>query len=75
MGSMRRPKRVVIHGSDERDYYFLVKAGEDLRQDQRIEQMFWAMNTIFQMETPCVQRRLGSLSLSHSLSVYVSMYV
>lgn len=35
MGSLRKPKRLTIHGSDEREYSFLVKAGEDLRQDQR----------------------------------------
>lgn len=39
MGSMRKPKRLTIRGDDERDYMFLVKAGEDLRLDQRIEEV------------------------------------
>ena len=30
----------IIRGNDEKDYPFLVKGGEDLRQDQRIEQLF-----------------------------------
>ena len=39
MSSMRKPKRLTIRGDDERDYMFLVKAGEDLRLDQRIEEV------------------------------------
>lgn len=39
MSSMRKPKRVVIRGDNEREYPFLIKGGEDLRQDQRIEQV------------------------------------
>ena len=39
MGSMRKPKRLIIRGDDERDHMFLVKAGEDLRMDQRIEEV------------------------------------
>ena len=36
--SLRRPKRIKIIGHDEKEYSFLVKGGEDLRLDQRIEQ-------------------------------------
>ena len=39
MNSIRKPKRLTIRGDDERDYMFLVKAGEDLRMDQRIEEV------------------------------------
>ena len=38
MSSLRKPKRITIRGDDEREYMFLVKGGEDLRVDQRIEQ-------------------------------------
>lgn len=37
--SIRKPKRLVIRGDDEKDHMFLVKGGEDLRLDQRIEQV------------------------------------
>jgi len=47
MPSLRRPKRIQIRGSDEQDYFWLVKTGEDLRLDQRIEQLFGVMNTAF----------------------------
>ena len=39
MSSLRKPKRLTIRGDDEKEYMFLVKGGEDLRMDQRIEQV------------------------------------
>ena len=39
MSSIRKPKRLVIRGDDEGEHMFLVKAGEDLRMDQRIEEV------------------------------------
>lgn len=39
MSSIRKPKRLTIRGDDEKEYMFLVKGGEDLRMDQRIEQV------------------------------------
>ncbi|XP_056317923.1 DNA-dependent protein kinase catalytic subunit [Danio aesculapii] len=59
MTSIRRPKRIIIRGDDERDYPFLVKGGEDLRQDQRIEQLFGVMNMILSQDTACSQRSLA----------------
>lgn len=58
MESIRKPKRIVIRGSDEQDYPFLVKGGEDLRQDQRIEQLFEVMNTVLSQDAACSQRKL-----------------
>ena len=40
MNSIRKPKRLTIRGDDEREHMFLVKAGEDLRMDQRIEEVY-----------------------------------
>jgi DNA-dependent protein kinase catalytic subunit len=37
LGSIRRPKKITVHGSNEKDYNLLVKGGEDLRLDQRVE--------------------------------------
>ncbi|XP_023688567.2 DNA-dependent protein kinase catalytic subunit isoform X1 [Paramormyrops kingsleyae] len=58
MSSIRRPKRLIIRGHDERDYPFLVKGGEDLRQDQRIEQLFSIMNIILSQDAACSQRNM-----------------
>ncbi|KAJ3184182.1 hypothetical protein HDU87_005028 [Geranomyces variabilis] len=53
MGSMRRPKRLTIIGSDEVEYQWLVKGGEDLRLDQRVEEMFSTMNSIMRENGRC----------------------
>uniref|UniRef100_A0A8C7HZ68 DNA-dependent protein kinase catalytic subunit n=1 Tax=Oncorhynchus kisutch TaxID=8019 RepID=A0A8C7HZ68_ONCKI len=53
MNSIRRPKRLIVRGDDEREYPFLVKGGEDLRQDQRIEQLFTVMNILLAQNTTC----------------------
>ncbi|XP_060099810.1 DNA-dependent protein kinase catalytic subunit [Heteronotia binoei] len=58
MLSIRKPKRIIIRGSDEREYPFLVKGGEDLRQDQRIEQLFDVMNTVLSQDAACSQRSM-----------------
>ncbi|XP_062426360.1 DNA-dependent protein kinase catalytic subunit [Rhea pennata] len=58
MESMRKPKRITIRGSDEQEYPFLVKGGEDLRQDQRIEQLFDVMNIILSQDAACSQRNM-----------------
>jgi DNA-dependent protein kinase catalytic subunit len=38
--SKQRPRRVTLYGSDEKKYMLLVKAGEDVRLDQRVEELF-----------------------------------
>ncbi|XP_066122188.1 DNA-dependent protein kinase catalytic subunit isoform X1 [Saccopteryx bilineata] len=58
MASIRKPKRIIIRGHDEREYPFLVKGGEDLRQDQRIEQLFEVMNVILSGDAACSQRNM-----------------
>ena len=58
MPSIRRPKKIIIRGNDEKDYPFLVKGGEDLRQDQRIEQLFGIMNQVLSEDANCKQRKL-----------------
>ncbi len=56
MNSLRRPKRITIHGSDEKSHHYLVKGGEDLRMDQRVEQVFVAMNDVLRAD-PATSRR------------------
>ncbi|XP_025333467.3 DNA-dependent protein kinase catalytic subunit isoform X5 [Canis lupus dingo] len=58
MASIRKPKRIIIRGHDEKEYPFLVKGGEDLRQDQRIEQLFEVMNVLLSQDTACSQRNM-----------------
>eukprot|EP01122_Echinamoeba_exundans_P009334 TRINITY_DN3272_c0_g4_i1.p1 TRINITY_DN3272_c0_g4~~TRINITY_DN3272_c0_g4_i1.p1 ORF type:complete len:1129 (-),score=263.25 TRINITY_DN3272_c0_g4_i1:1424-4744(-) len=59
MSSMRRPKRLTVRGDDEKEHNFLVKGGEDLRLDQRVEQLFEVMNEIFANNSATQKRRMN----------------
>ncbi|KAE9023296.1 hypothetical protein PR002_g11745 [Phytophthora rubi] len=59
LASKQLPKRLTLHCSDEKDYTFLVKGGEDLRLDQRIEQLFGVMNQILNADPGCRDQRLS----------------
>ena len=56
--SIRRPKRITLRGNDEKEYRYLVKCGEDLRQDERIEQLLDLMNDIYSRHAACRQKHL-----------------
>jgi len=58
LASIRRPKRITVRGNDEKEYRYLVKCGEDLRQDQRIEQLLELMNGIYARHAACRQKHL-----------------
>lgn len=53
MKSIRKPIKLTILGVDTQEYPFLIKFGEDIRQDQRIEQLFGLMNGIFKSDATC----------------------
>jgi FKBP12-rapamycin complex-associated protein len=46
INSKQRPRKVVLAGSDGRLYGFLLKGHEDLRQDERVMQLFGLVNTL-----------------------------
>ncbi|XP_067118451.1 DNA-dependent protein kinase catalytic subunit-like [Centruroides vittatus] len=58
LSSLTKPRCLTIRGNDQKDYKFLVKSGEDLRQDNRIEQLFDVMNDIYQCNAVCFQNKL-----------------
>eukprot|EP01105_Mastigella_eilhardi_P003802 TRINITY_DN1496_c0_g1_i7.p1 TRINITY_DN1496_c0_g1~~TRINITY_DN1496_c0_g1_i7.p1 ORF type:complete len:3703 (-),score=882.72 TRINITY_DN1496_c0_g1_i7:1157-12265(-) len=58
LSSLRVPKCLTLYGSDEREHKFLVKGGEDLRLDQRVEQLFTVMNDTYTNDVACYKRRL-----------------
>ncbi|XP_053980704.1 DNA-dependent protein kinase catalytic subunit-like [Hylaeus volcanicus] len=58
MPSLRKPIRITMVGNDAKEYHFLVKFGEDLRQDQRLQQLFTIMNKTLHIDTACKQRQL-----------------
>jgi len=57
--SKQLPKRIKIRGDDEKEHTFLVKGGEDLRNDERIEQLFEAMNLVMSADPACCQAGLS----------------
>lgn len=56
--SMRQPKRLTIRGTDEGEYNVLVKGGEDLRLDERLEQLFAVANELLGADAACAKRSL-----------------
>ena len=58
MGSMRRPKRISFIAQNERSYPFLAKGGEDIRADQRVEQLFNVINAVLAADRGCRGRDL-----------------
>lgn len=46
MNSKAKPKRIKIISTFGKEYYFLFKGGEDLRNDERIQQLFTLVNSI-----------------------------
>ena len=64
LSSLRKPKRLIMRGSDGKEYWWLVKNGEDLRQDERVEQVFRAMNQVLLGDPRCAQARLSIVTYS-----------
>ncbi|XP_077553857.1 DNA-dependent protein kinase catalytic subunit-like isoform X3 [Haemaphysalis longicornis] len=56
--SKQRPCRITIRGDNEKEHRFLVKTGEDLRQDDRIERLFEVMNDLLREDPVCRTRHL-----------------
>ncbi|EIW79336.1 atypical PIKK FRAP protein kinase [Coniophora puteana RWD-64-598 SS2] len=59
IASKQRPRRVSLKGSDGRDYQYLLKGHEDLRQDERVMQLFSLVNTLLSVDTNSFKRRLN----------------
>ncbi|GAA5903699.1 hypothetical protein JCM6882_003390 [Rhodosporidiobolus microsporus] len=56
--SKQRPRKLRIHGSDGVEYNFLLKGHEDLRQDERVMQLFGLVNTLLQKDPETFKRHL-----------------
>ncbi|KAF7308508.1 Serine/threonine-protein kinase TOR [Mycena chlorophos] len=56
--SKQRPRRMSMKGSDGRDYQYILKGHEDLRQDERVMQLFGLVNTLLSVDTDSFKRQL-----------------
>lgn len=51
--SLRRPMKLTFYGTDGRTYTFIAKYGEDLRQDQRVQQLLSIMSEKMEADEKC----------------------
>ncbi|KAJ7823024.1 phosphatidylinositol 3-kinase [Mycena leptocephala] len=58
IASKQRPRRLCLTGSDGRDYQYVLKGHEDLRQDERVMQLFSLVNNLLSVDTASFKRRL-----------------
>jgi FKBP12-rapamycin complex-associated protein len=58
IASKQRPRRLCLKGDDGRDYQYILKGHEDLRQDERVMQLFGLVNTLLAVDTNSFKRRL-----------------
>ena len=59
LSSKQRPRKLQISGSDGSEYPFLLKGHEDLRQDERVMQLFGLVNTLLARDPETFKRHLS----------------
>ena len=59
ISSKQRPRKVEITGSDGTIYPFCLKGHEDLRQDERVMQLFGLCNTLLSNDSESYKRHLN----------------
>ena len=56
--SKQHPRKIVIYGSDDKEYPFLLKGNDDLRQDERVMQLFRLINTLLSKDPDTKEKNL-----------------
>jgi FKBP12-rapamycin complex-associated protein len=59
INSKQRPRKLNVNGSDGVSYAFLLKGHEDIRQDERVMQLFGLCNTLLAGDSECYKRHLN----------------
>ncbi|KAK3316631.1 phosphatidylinositol 3-kinase tor2 [Apodospora peruviana] len=59
ISSKQRPRKLAIVGSDGKTYTFLLKGHEDIRQDERVMQLFGLCNTLLANDSESYKRHLN----------------
>ena len=57
--SKQRPRKMTIQGSDGKGYEFCLKGHEDIRQDERVMQLFGLVNTLLANDSESFKRHLN----------------
>ena len=55
----KRPRRMTLKGSDGSSYMYLLKGHEDIRQDERVMQLFGLLNTLLDNDGESFKRHLS----------------
>ncbi|KAG8807009.1 phosphatidylinositol kinase- protein kinase tor1, partial [Serendipita sp. 400] len=58
IASKQRPRRLAINGNDGKEYQYCLKGHEDLRQDERVMQVFSLVNTLLSADRQSFKRKL-----------------
>lgn len=64
INSKQRPRRFTMRGRDGKEYTFLLKGHEDLRQDERVMQLFGLVNTLLSADQESAKRHLSMRQFS-----------
>jgi serine/threonine-protein kinase mTOR len=59
IASKQRPRKMSLQGSDGIPYTFLLKGHEDIRQDERVMQLFGLVNTLLSKDADSFKRHLS----------------
>lgn len=59
ISSKQRPRRFTIRGTDGKEYQYLLKGHEDIRQDNLVMQLFGLVNTLLSDDPECFKRHLS----------------
>jgi len=59
ISSKQRPRKLTMNGSDGNSYQYLLKGHEDIRQDERVMQLFGLVNTLLSLDSQCFKRHLN----------------
>lgn len=57
--SKQRPRKMALVGSDGTSYTFCLKGHEDIRQDERVMQLFGLVNTLLNSDSESFKRHLN----------------
>ena len=59
ISSKQRPRKLALRGSDGQKHEYVVKGHEDIRQDERVMQLFGLVNTLLSTDPECLKRHLN----------------
>ncbi|KAJ5094952.1 Serine/threonine-protein kinase tor2 [Penicillium argentinense] len=55
----KRPRRMTLKGNNGKSYMYLLKGQEDIRQDERVMQLFGLVNTLLDNDSESFKRHLS----------------